>query len=58
MNVLFPIASCGCDTWSVTLRKEQRLRVYKKKALRRIFRPRRKERIAGLSKVHNEELHN
>jgi hypothetical protein len=32
------VALCGCETWSLTLREEQRLRV-----LRRIFGPKRVE---------------
>jgi hypothetical protein len=27
----------GCETWSLTLREERRLRVFEKKVLRRIF---------------------
>jgi hypothetical protein len=33
----------GCETRSVTLRKEHRLRVYEKRVLRRIFGPNRGE---------------
>jgi hypothetical protein len=43
----------GCETWSLTLREEHRLRV-----LRRIFGPKRDEVTGGWRKLHNEELHN
>ena len=32
-----------CETWSLTLREEGRLRMYKNKVLRRILEPKRKE---------------
>jgi hypothetical protein len=33
----------GCETWSLTLREERRLRVYDNRVLRRIFWPKRNE---------------
>jgi hypothetical protein len=48
----------GCETWSLTLREEHRLRVFEKRALRRIFGPKRDEATEGWRKLHNEELHN
>jgi hypothetical protein len=48
----------GCETWSLTLREERRLRVFEKRVLRRIFGPKRNEVIGGWKKLHNEELHN
>jgi hypothetical protein len=33
----------GCETWSLTLRKEHRLRVYANRMLRRIFGRKREE---------------
>jgi hypothetical protein len=47
----------GCDTWSLTLREEHRLRVFENRVLRRIFAPKRDEVMGGLRKLHNEELH-
>jgi hypothetical protein len=41
---------------SLTLRKEQRLRVFKNKVLRSIFGPKRDEVMGGWRKLHNEEL--
>jgi hypothetical protein len=37
----------GCETWSLTLREEHRLRVFGNRVLRRIFGPKRDEMIAG-----------
>jgi hypothetical protein len=47
----------GCGTWSLTLRKELRLRVFENRALRRIFGPKRDEVTGEWKKLHNEELH-
>jgi hypothetical protein len=48
----------GCETWSLTLREEHRLRVFENRVLRRIFGPKRNEVTGDLGKLHNEELHN
>jgi hypothetical protein len=48
----------GCETWSLTLREEHRLRVFENRVLRRIFEPRRDEVTGDWRKLHNEELHN
>jgi hypothetical protein len=47
----------GCETWSLTLREEQRLRVFENKVLRMIFGPKRDEASGGWRKLHSEELH-
>jgi hypothetical protein len=46
----------GCETSSLTLREEHRLRVCEKRVLR-IFGPKRDEVRGGWRKLHNEELH-
>jgi hypothetical protein len=46
-----------CETWSLTLREEHRLRVFENRMLRRIFGPKRDEVTGGWRKLHNEELH-
>jgi hypothetical protein len=38
--VILPIALYGCETWSLTLREERKLRVFENMVLRRIFGPR------------------
>ena len=51
-----PVVLYGCETWSLTLREEYRVRVFKKMVLRRIFGPKRDEVIGEWRKLHNEEL--
>jgi hypothetical protein len=48
----------GCETWSLKLREERRLRVFENRVLRRIFRLKRDEVTGDRRKLHNEELHN
>jgi hypothetical protein len=47
----------GCETWSLILREEHRLRVFENTVLRRIFGPKREE-DGSWRKLHNDELHN
>ena len=42
-TVILPVVLYGCETWSLTLRKERRLRVFENRMLRRIFGPKRDE---------------
>ena len=46
----------GCETWSLTLREERRLRVFENKVLRRIFGPVREEVTGEWRRLHNEEI--
>jgi hypothetical protein len=57
-TIILPVALYGCETWSLTLREEHRLRVFENRVLRRIFVPKRDEVTGEWSKLHNEELHN
>ena len=45
-----------CETWSLTLREERRLRVFENRVLRRVFGPKRDEVTEEWRKLHNEEL--
>jgi hypothetical protein len=47
----------GCETWSLTLREEYRLRVFENRVLRRIFGSKRDEVTEEWRKLHNEELY-
>jgi hypothetical protein len=47
----------GCGTWSLTLRKEKRLRGIENRVLRIILGPKMDEMTGGWGKLHNEELH-
>ena len=51
-----PVVLYGCETWSLTLREERRLRVFENRVLRRIFGPKRDEVTGEWRKLHNEEL--
>jgi hypothetical protein len=55
--IMLPVVLYGCETWSVTLREEHRLRVFENRVLRRIFGPKRDEVTGSWRKLHNEELH-
>ena len=55
-NIILPVALYGCETWSLTLREERRLRVFEKKVLRRVFEPKRDKLTGEWRKLHNEEL--
>jgi len=41
--IILPVVLYGCETWSLTLREERKLRVFENMVLRRIFGPRRDE---------------
>jgi hypothetical protein len=47
-----------CETWSLRLREEHRLRVFENGVLRRISGPKTDGVTGGWRKLHNEELHN
>jgi inactivated superfamily I helicase len=57
-TIILPVVLYGYETWSLTLRKEHRLRVFENRALMRIFGLKRDEVTAGWRKLPNEELHN
>jgi len=46
----------GCETCSLTLRDERRLRVFENRVLKRIFGPKRDDVTGECRKLHNEEL--
>jgi hypothetical protein len=57
-TIILPVVLCGCETWSLTIREEHKLRVFENRVLRRIFGLKR-DRVTGWwRKLHNEELHN
>jgi hypothetical protein len=51
-TIILPVVLYGCETWSLTLREEHRLRVFENKVLRRIFGPKRDEETGGWRKLH------
>jgi hypothetical protein len=57
-TIILPLILYGCETWSLTLRDEHRLRVFENRVLRRISGLRTDEVTGDWRKLHNEELHN
>ena len=55
-TIILPVVLYGCETWSLTLREECRLRVFEKRVLSRIFGPKRDVVIRKWRKLYNEEL--
>jgi hypothetical protein len=55
-TIILPVVLYGCETWSLTLEEESRLRVFENRVLRRIFGPKRDEVTGEWTKLHNEEL--
>ena len=55
-TIILPVVLYGCETWSLTLREERKLRVFENRVLRRIFGPRRDEVTGEWRRLHNEEL--
>ncbi|KAJ4435558.1 hypothetical protein ANN_18174 [Periplaneta americana] len=56
-TVILPVLLYGCETWTLTLREELRLRVFENKVLRKIFGAKRDEVTGEWRKLHNTELH-
>jgi hypothetical protein len=57
-TIILPVFLYECETWSLTLQEEHRLRVFENMMVRRVFGPKRDENVGGWRKLHNEELHN
>ena len=55
-TIILPVVFYACETWSLTLREERKLRVFENMVLRRIFGPRRNEVKGEWRRLHNEEL--
>ncbi|KAJ4442069.1 hypothetical protein ANN_11935 [Periplaneta americana] len=56
-TVILPVVLYGCETWTLSLREENRLRVFENKVLRKIFGAKRDEVTGEWRKLHNAELH-
>jgi hypothetical protein len=57
-TIILLVVLYGCETWSLTLREEIRLRVFENSVLIIIFGPKRYEVTGDWSKLHNPELRN
>jgi len=54
---IWPVVLHGCETWSLTLREERRLRMFENRGLRRIVRPKRDKVKGEWRKLLHKELH-
>jgi len=54
--VCLSVVLYGCETWSLTMREERRLRVFENRLLRKVFGTKRDEETGEWRKLHNEEL--
>jgi hypothetical protein len=50
-TIILPVVLYGCETLSLTVREEHKLRVFEKRVLRRIFGPKRDELMGGWRKT-------
>ena len=55
-TIILPVVLYGCETWSLTLREERKLRVSENMISRRIFRTRRDEVTGEWRRLHNEDV--
>jgi len=56
LTIILPHVLYGCETWSLTLREERWLRVFKNRVLSIIFGPRTDDVTGEWRKLRNEEL--
>jgi len=55
-TIILPAVLYGCESWSLTLKEERRLRVFENLVLRKIFGSKRDEVIWEWRQLHNVEL--
>jgi hypothetical protein len=58
LNINLPVVFCECETWSLTLREEQRLGLCENRVLRRINGPKAGRGTGFRQQLQKEELHN
>jgi hypothetical protein len=56
-TIILPVVLCGCETWSLTLREEYRMRVFENWVLKNVFGPNRDEVTGDWRKLHKEKRH-
>ena len=56
-TIILSVVFYGCETWSLTLREEHRLRALENKVLRKIFGAKKDEITGEWRKLYNTELH-
>jgi len=55
-SIILPTVVSGCETWSLTVREERKLRVFEKSVPRGILWPKRDKVKGEWRKLHNEKL--
>ena len=55
-TIILLVVVYGCETWSLTLREERKLRLFQNMVLRRLFGPKRDEVRGDWRKLNDEEL--
>ena len=55
--IILPFVLHGCETWSLTLRAGYRLRVFKNRVLRKIFKPKKAKLTGEWRRLQNEEFY-
>jgi len=55
ITIILPVVY-GCESWSLTISEERRLRVFEDRVLRRIFGRKRNEVTGEWRKLHNDEV--
>jgi hypothetical protein len=55
-TIILPVVLYGCETWSLTLREERRLKVFENRVLKRVFGRKRDVVTGERRKLHNEEM--
>jgi hypothetical protein len=56
-TIILPVVLYDCESWSLTLREDCRLRVFENRVLRRIFGPKRDEVTGEWRRLYNKELY-
>jgi hypothetical protein len=57
ITTILPVVLYGCETWSLTLREEHRLRVLENRVLRKIFEPKTDNVTEEWRRLNNDELY-
>jgi len=55
-SIILPVVLYGCETWSLTVREERRLRMFENRVLKRVFGPKSDEVTGEWRRLHNKEL--
>ena len=56
-TIILPVVLYECETWSITLREDDRVEVFESRMLWKICGPKRYEVTGEWRKLHNEELY-